>query len=118
MSVTDKVKLIETDNKKLTISSQLALLQLNRSSFYYPRKGVNPKDIFYMGEIDKIYTRCPFYGSPKITRELKNLGNVVNHKKVERLMKLMGIEAIFPKKNTSEPNILNEVPAAYAAGLL
>lgn len=117
MSITDKVKLIETSNRKIPVKNQCALLQLNRSSFYYPRKGVNPEDVFYMGEIDKIYTKCPFYGTPKITRELKNKGNIVNHKRVERLMKLMDIQAIFPKKNISIPNSLNEKYPYLLAGL-
>jgi len=117
LSITDKIKLIETGNGKIPVTSQCALLQLNRSSFYYPRKKVNPEDVYYMGEIDKIYTKCPFYGTPKITRELKNKGNIVNHKRVERLMRLMGIQAIFPKKNFSIPNSLNEKYPYLLAGL-
>jgi putative transposase len=62
-----------------------------------------------MGEIDKVYTDYPFYGVPRITRELKREGCVVNHKKVARLMKIMGIQAIYPKKNISIPNTQNEV---------
>jgi len=56
-------------------------------------------------EIDVIYTAYPYYGSPRITAQLKKDGYTVNHKAVERLMKQMGITAIFPKKNTSKPNI-------------
>jgi len=62
-----------------------------------------------MGEIDKIYTAHPFYGYPKITRELKEKGFIINHKKVSRLMRLMGIQAIYPKRNLSKPNIQNEL---------
>jgi putative transposase len=57
-----------------------------------------------MQEIDKIYTDMPYYGSPKITRELKDQGIVVNHKTVERLMRTMGLCAIYPQPNTSTPN--------------
>jgi len=109
LSVIDKIKLIEPGNKELTVSDQCALLNLGRSSFYYKRGGVNEKDLFFMGEIDKIYTKYPFYGVPRITRELKEQGNLVNHKRIERLMGVMGIEAIFPKRNLSKPNIQNEV---------
>lgn len=57
-----------------------------------------------MKRIDEIYTDQPYYGSPKITAQLKREGTVVNHKRIERLMLLMGISAIFPTKNTSKPN--------------
>lgn len=62
-----------------------------------------------MGEIDKIYTKYPFFGAPRITWRLRENGNLVNHKKVERLMGVMGIQAIFPKKNLSIPNKSNEI---------
>jgi len=62
-----------------------------------------------MGEIDKIYTKCPFYGVPRITWQLKENGNIINHKKVARLMGVMGINAIFPKKNLSISSQFNEI---------
>jgi putative transposase len=55
-----------------------------------------------MRQIDEIYTELPFYGSPKITKELQNNGLVINHKKVERLMAEMGLYAIRPQRNTSQ----------------
>jgi putative transposase len=56
--------------------------------------------------IDEIYTEHPYYGSPKITAEIRKRGVIVNHKKVERLMRVMGLEAIVPTKNphTSKPD--------------
>ena len=57
-----------------------------------------------MSNIDEIYTELPFYGSPKITKELKNQGIIVNHKKIERLMGKMGLQALVPQKNTSKPH--------------
>jgi len=62
-----------------------------------------------MDEIDRIYTECPFYGCPKITKQLKINGLTVNHKRVYRLMKLMGIEAIFPRRNLSKPGKNHEI---------
>lgn len=56
-----------------------------------------------MNKIDTIYTKCPMYGWPRMTAQLKREGLPVNHKKVYRLMKIMGIEAIFPKRNLSKP---------------
>ena len=57
-----------------------------------------------MRKIDEIYTELPFYGSPRITRELRRQGLTVNHKAVERLMREMGLQGLFPQKNTSQPH--------------
>lgn len=62
-----------------------------------------------MGEIDKIYTNCPFYGYIRITKQLQRNGLIVNHKRVYRLMKIMGIEGICPKKNFSQLNKNHEI---------
>lgn len=121
MPVSEKIKLIDSGNDRLSISDQCALLNLRRSSFYYKRIGVSSKDLYFMGEIDKIYTKYPFYGVPRITWKLKKDGNFINHKKVARLMGLMGISAIFPKRNLSTPDkfheiypyLLNGVKASY-----
>lgn len=55
-----------------------------------------------MKKIDEIYTELPFYGSPRITKELNHQGVLVNHKAVERIMRDMGLQALFPTKNTSQ----------------
>ncbi len=55
-----------------------------------------------MRKIDEIYTELPYYGSPRITRELKRQGFVANHKRVTRLMREMGLYGLFPEKNTSK----------------
>ncbi len=62
-----------------------------------------------MKKIDEIYTELPFYGSPRITRELKRQGLAVNHKAVERLMREMGLQGLFPSKNTSQKHPLHPV---------
>ena len=61
-----------------------------------------------MHRIDEIYTDLPYYGAIKITEQLKRDGYPVNHKRIERLMKEMGIEAIRPKKRTSIGNGLRK----------
>jgi putative transposase len=63
---------------------------------------MSPVDIDAMHCIDKIYTAFPYYGSPKITAQLRRDGLIINHKKVERLMRVIGIQGIHPKKNTSK----------------
>lgn len=62
-----------------------------------------------MKKIDEIYTELPFYGSPRITRELCRQGLTVNHKAVERLMRHMGLQGLFPQKNTSKKHPLHPV---------
>jgi len=56
-----------------------------------------------MRRIDEIYTKCPFYGYPRMTHQLRNEGFTINHKRVYRLMQLMDIQAVFPQQNTSKP---------------
>jgi len=91
----------------LPIAVQAELLGISRASIYYQRVGVDQKEIDLMNEIDRIYTDCPFYGSRKIAKQLtKDLKVPVNRKRVKRLMRIMGIEAIYPKPNLS----LNNTP--------
>lgn len=97
----EKRTLVEEDNPVLSVREQCALLQLSRSCLYYRRKRNDTNDLVVMDKIDKIYTDFPYYGSRKITKALQREGLVVNRKRVLRLMNLMGIEAIFPKKSLS-----------------
>jgi putative transposase len=81
-------------------------LGLSRSSFYYrPRwNGESPENLELMKVIDRIYTERPFYGSPRITDELRTRGWEVNEKRVARLMRRMGLAAIVPGPHTSQPH--------------
>ena len=80
------------------------MINLSRSSYYYESVKVTEEEIKIMNLIDRIYTKRPFYGIRKITEELKRQGELVNHKRVGRLMRQMGIQALFPKRNLSKPN--------------
>lgn len=73
------------------------MLGLARSTYYYQGGEESEENLLLMRLIDEQYTRRPFYGSPKMTVWLRNRGPLVNHKRVERLMRVMGIEAIRPK---------------------
>lgn len=77
---------------------------MSRSGYYYEPEPPSEREIFLTKRIDEIYTEFPYYGSPKITAQLKREDIVVNHKAVERLMRVMGIEAICPTKFTSRGN--------------
>jgi putative transposase len=80
---------------------QCELLGLNRSSVYYAPAPVNPEDLRLMRRIDEQYTAYPFYGSRRMTAWLVQEGEVVNRKRVQRLMRRMGLEAIYPKPRLS-----------------
>jgi putative transposase len=88
---------------KICVRRQCTLLSLNRSGLDYEPVGPSQDDLDVMREIDKEYTRHPFYGSRKMVIALAKAGHRVNRKRVQRLMRLMGIEAIAPGPNTSKP---------------
>lgn len=77
---------------------------MSRSGFYYEPKPIPERKQELFNRIDEIYTRFPYFGSPRITAKLKRDGLTVNHKAVEAAMREMGLQAIFPRKNTSKPN--------------
>ena len=87
----------------LPVTRQCQLLDLNRSSVYYRPMGVSEQDLKLMRLIDEIHLKRPFYGSRRIRDDLEDLGHAVNRKKVQRLMRQMGIAALYPKANTSRP---------------
>lgn len=95
---------IEPCHKKLSIAKQAELLGLNRSSYYFKAAGESKQNLLLMNLIDEEYTEHPFYGSRKMTEWLKLQGHIVNRKRIQRLMRLMGLEAIYPKQNLSRAN--------------
>jgi putative transposase len=80
------------------------LIELSRSSYYSHPIGIKETELEIMSRIDKIYTRYPFYGVRKINEEFRKTGMTYNHKRIGRLMHLMGIQALIPKRNISKPN--------------
>ncbi len=91
------------------IGTQASLLGISRSSFYYQPKPVDEQTLAVMSQIDKTYTDYPFYGILKMTEELKRQGSFVNHKRVRRLMRIMGLEAIYQRPNLSLNNLPHPV---------
>ncbi len=77
------------------------MLGLSRSSLYYQPGGGTAEDLRLMRKIDEQYTACPFYGSRRMTAWLTDQGEEVNRKRVQRLMRVMGLEAIYPKPRLS-----------------
>lgn len=86
---------------ELSIVDQCRLLGLSRSTFYYREKPEDPDDLRLMVEIDKIHLDRPFFGSRKIHVELERRGLRISRGKVRRLMRRMGLEAIYRKPRTS-----------------
>jgi putative transposase len=82
---------------------QCELLGVNRSTLYYERVAPDAEELGLMRRIDEIHLKYPFYGSRKIARTLKEAGVKVNRKRVQRLMRLMGLESLAPKPKTSQP---------------
>jgi len=103
----EKLEAIDPDHK-IAVSRQCDLLGLSKSTYYWKPKGESEYNIKLMNMIDKIYTKCPFYGYPRITHKLKRIGHDVNHKRIHRLMGLMGIQGVCPRKNISYSNCKNK----------
>jgi putative transposase len=93
---------VEWDHSELSVRQQCELLGLNRSTAYYAPAGETEENLCLMRRIDKQYLKTPFYGSRRMTVWLMHEGFAVNRKRVQRLMRLMGIEAIYPRPRTTE----------------
>ena len=94
---------MEPDNPRISIVRQCQLLGINRSTIYYRERAESAEDIELMRLLDAQYTETPFYGYRRMTAYLRSLGYAVNHKRVIRLMRKLGLEAIYPKPNLSKP---------------
>jgi len=94
--------LIEPEGSMIPVCRQCELLDLARSSYYYRSCKDDSYNIMLTNLIDEQYTKTPFYGVPKMTAWLRRQGHQINPKRTRRLMRLMNIEAIYPKKRLSE----------------
>lgn len=103
LSFREKKACIESKNSEIPIYRQCELLGLSKAAYYYKSKGEGSFNLKLMELIDKQYTRTPFYGVPKMTAWLRRQGYHVNPKRVRRLMRLMGLEAVYPKPWLSKP---------------
>jgi putative transposase len=94
--------LIDPAHPGLSVRRQCELLGLSRSTLYYEAAPESAENLALMRLIDEEYTRHPFYGTRRMAAWLgKDMGHEVNRKRVQRLMRLMGLEAIYPKRNLS-----------------
>ena len=100
MSTQQKCGLIDPADG-LSVQRQCQLLGLARSSYYYQPLGESAENLRLMDAIDRIFTAKPYYGRPRLTHALRAQGFGVNPKRVGRLMRVMGIRAIYPAPRTS-----------------
>lgn len=91
-------------DEQTSVRRQCELLGVSRSSVYYVPVEPEAEELELMRRIDEIHLEFPFYGSRTIARELRERGYRANRKRVQRLMRLMGLESVAPKPNTSKPN--------------
>ena len=101
MSARQRKQMIEPELREPSISRQCQLLSLSRSSFYYKPVPISTEDLELMRQIDEIHLAYPFYGSRKIRDELWAKGYDVGRDRVRRLMRRMGIEALYVKPRLS-----------------
>ena len=103
MSASDRRGLIDRGAPSLSIRRQCALLGVARSGVYRARRPANANDLALMRRIDELYTAWPFLGSRRMTALLRAEGHEINRKRVQRLMRRIGIAALGPKPRTSKP---------------
>ena len=103
--------------QRIAVSRQCQLLAVSRSSVYTRARGVSTADVEQMREIDELYLKWPFYGSRRLCEELRQRGYPVNRKRVQRLMRQMGLRAVYPKPRTSQPAQGNKIYPYLLKGL-
>jgi len=96
--------MLDSKHLGLSLKHQCDLLGINRSSVYYKPRPIRPEDLEMMKLIDEQYMKTPVYGTRSMRDYLNRQGYKVNRKRVQRLMRLMGLEAIYPKPKTSKPH--------------
>jgi putative transposase len=94
--------MVERPGKDLSVRRQCALVGVARSGIYRPKPVAGADDLAVMRRIDELHLELPFYGSRRMTFELNKEGRGVNRKRVRRLMRVMGIEALVPRPGTSK----------------
>lgn len=97
--------IVAAENRTISVARQCQLLGLNRSSYYWEPAKESAYNLRLMNLIDQEYTAHPFYGSRRMKEWLCTCGYKVNRKRVQRLMQIMGLEAIYPKPNLSKGNL-------------
>ena len=109
MSRGERKTMIAPDHPDLSLSRQCRLLSISRSSFYYAPRGESPETLALMRRLDELFLKYPFYGSRQMRRQLRREGVCVGRHRIRRLMRLMGLEAIYQAPKTSTPHPAHRV---------
>lgn len=109
--------MVDKTHKRLSTVRQCELLGISRSGFYHEPRGVRKRHLDIVKAIDRIHTSYPFFGFRRIRNELRRDNIFVGKKLVIRLMKLMAIDVIYPKPNTSQPDPSNRIYPYLLRGL-
>lgn len=109
--------MIDSIHKKLSISRQCKLLRISKSTYYYCPVEMSSQELEIMRIIDEQYLKTPCYGSRSFYYHLRRLGYKINRKRIQRLMRIMGISAIYPKPKTSKPHPENKIYPYLLRGL-
>lgn len=109
--------MVERENPVLSVSQQCRLLAVSRSAAYRKPAEVSAEDLAIMALIDRQYLARPYYGSRRMAAWLATQGHLVNRKRVQRLMRLLGLVAIYQRPNTSKPAAAHRIYPYLLGGL-
>ena len=108
--------MIQADHP-VAVTRRGELLDVARSTVYSRPTGISAEDLALMRLLDEIHLACPFYGSRRLRDELETQGHPVNRKRVQRLVRQMGLRALYPKPRTSQPGVGHTVYPYLLRGL-
>jgi len=109
MSRDRKKALVSPEHGRLSVVGQCRLVRISRSSYYHSARGESELNLALMGAIDRQYLQTPFYGSRQMVRHLRRCGYAVGRSRIRRLMRTMGMQAIYQKPRTSIPNTQHRI---------
>jgi putative transposase len=117
MSRGERKAMITREHPELSLSRQCEVLSISRSSFYHAPKGESPATLALMRRIDELFMKYPFYGSRQMVRQLRRESVRVGRHRVRRLMRLMGLAAIYQAPRTSAPHPAHRIYPYLLKGL-
>ena len=118
MSPAEKKTMIAPAHPNLSIVRQCKILELSRSAFYYTPVGIDEETLVIMAAIDQAFTKYPFFGSRQLQAYMGRDGIVVGRHRVRRLMRLMGLEAVYKRPRTSQPHPTHRVYPYLLKGMI
>jgi putative transposase len=117
MSRAQRRAMVERVNPVLPVSQQCRLLAVSRAAVYREPAEVSAEDLALMALIDRQYLARPYYGSRRMAAWLATQGHIVNRKRIQRLMRLLGLVAIYQRPNTSKPAAAHKVYPYLLGGI-